>query len=114
MAPEPTEAWVTVFEVLGTAFGLGFMGWMRSYLKGRAEEGDRGHDIPARAVGAAFLDRSAADTLVGISGDIRKIREVVEDVADHADKDRTIAEARRVAREEIERVERARHGKGED
>ena len=112
--PEPSEIWVNVFEILGLAFTGGSFAWIRSYLKGRAEESDHRSDLPARAIGAAFVDRAASDALVGMADDVKAIRTLAERRSEAAAQKATLDQARRVARDEAERVNREHRHRGEE
>lgn len=120
--PEPeAQNWLTVAASLvgGVIFWLVVA--FRKYWEGRAEEADNRADIPANAVGAAFVDRAAADAIVGIAGhmenvaqDIKAIRTVADGMTVRAAEEHVLAQARRAAREEFERAERTRHGRRDD
>lgn len=91
--PQPSENWLTVAAWLGTLGGVAIAAFVAAYAKARAEARagvDRGPEIAASAVGAAFVDRAAAQAIVGIASDVHGIHDLVRERAELEHDDRLV------------------------
>lgn len=74
--PEPSDNWLTVGGWVGGFVGAVITGFVAFYSKERAKaksDIERSPEVAASAVGAAFVDRSAAQAIVGMADTLDSI-----------------------------------------